>query len=174
MGVIGGDSLRVMYEGKAVQIRLFRPIDCPEKRQAFGTRANEYTSELAFGRDAAVGGRRDRYGRRLTEVLLPDGRSLNQELINAGLAWWFRKYSKDFRLGGAGTAGTGSEAWLWVELLTQSRRGSGDSMPPAQSGKPSDSRASSCRQTCVQSLAFPAPCFNLSVRHTQASHVPAP
>ena len=53
VGVIGGDSLRVMYEGKAVQIRLLG-IDCPEKRQPFGTRANEYTSELAFGQDVTV------------------------------------------------------------------------------------------------------------------------
>ena len=45
------------------------------------------------------GDKRDRYGRRLAEILLPDGRSLNQELIKAGLAWWFRKYSKDRRLG---------------------------------------------------------------------------
>ena len=45
------------------------------------------------------GDKRDRYGRRLAEVLLPDGRSLNQELIKAGLAWWFRKYSKDLRVG---------------------------------------------------------------------------
>lgn len=94
VGVIDGDSLRVMHEGNAEQIRLLG-VDCPEKRQPFGTRAKEYTSELAFGQDVTVyGDKRDRYGRRLAEVLLPDGRSLNQELIKAGLAWWFRKYSK--------------------------------------------------------------------------------
>ena len=45
VGVIDGDSIRVMHEGKAEQIRLLG-IDCPEKRQFFGTRAKEYTSEL--------------------------------------------------------------------------------------------------------------------------------
>jgi len=114
VGVIHGDSLRVMYEGKAVQIPLLG-IDCPEKRQPFGTRANEYTSELAFGQDVTVyGGRRDRYGRRLAEVLLPDGRSLNQELTNAGLAWWFRKYSKDFRLGELERQAREAKRGLWV------------------------------------------------------------
>lgn len=63
--------------------------------QLLGTRAKEYTSELAFGREVTVyGDKRDRYGCRLAEVLLPDGRSLNQELIKAGLALWPRKYSK--------------------------------------------------------------------------------
>ncbi len=33
-----------MHEDKAEEIRLLR-IDCPEKRQPFGTRAKEYTSE---------------------------------------------------------------------------------------------------------------------------------
>ena len=43
-------------------------------------------------------GGRDRNGRLLGEVVLPDGRSLNQELVRAGYAWWFRKYSRDVRL----------------------------------------------------------------------------
>ena len=42
-----------------------------------------------------VGKGQDRYGRELAEVFLPDGRSLNRELVSAGLAWWYRKYSTD-------------------------------------------------------------------------------
>ena len=38
---------------------------------------------------------RDRYGRTVGEVLLPDGRSLNRELVRAGLAWWYRRYAPD-------------------------------------------------------------------------------
>lgn len=54
----------------------------------------------AFGQDVTVyREKRDRYGRRLAEMLLSDDCSLNQELIKAGLAWWFRKYSKYLRLG---------------------------------------------------------------------------
>jgi endonuclease YncB( thermonuclease family) len=36
---------------------------------------------------------RDRYGRLVAEVLLPDGRLLNQELVHAGIAWWYRQYA---------------------------------------------------------------------------------
>jgi len=115
VGVIDGDSIRVMHEGKAEQIRLIG-VDCPEKRQPFGTRAKEYTSELAFGKEVTVYGKsRDRYGRTLAEVLLPDGRSLNQALLSAGLAWWFRKYSKDLRLGELERQARNAKLGLWAE-----------------------------------------------------------
>ncbi|WP_447985081.1 thermonuclease family protein [Nitrospira sp. Nam74] len=39
--------------GKAEKIRL-KGIDCPEKRQAFGQRAKQFTSKLAFGQDVTV------------------------------------------------------------------------------------------------------------------------
>jgi hypothetical protein len=29
----------------------------------------------------------------VADVLLPDGRVLNQELVRSGLAWWYRKYA---------------------------------------------------------------------------------
>jgi len=35
----------------------------------------------------------DRYGRTVGEVVLPDGRSLNRELVRAGLAWWYQHYA---------------------------------------------------------------------------------
>jgi endonuclease YncB( thermonuclease family) len=50
VGVIDGDSIRVMHEGKSEQVRLLG-IDCPEKRQPFGTWVKEYTSRLAFGEE---------------------------------------------------------------------------------------------------------------------------
>ena len=35
----------------------------------------------------------DRHGRTIAEVRLPDGRSLNHELVKAGACWWYRKYA---------------------------------------------------------------------------------
>lgn len=40
----------------------------------------------------------DRYGRLVGEVVLPDGISLNKELVHAGLAWWYRKYAPGDRV----------------------------------------------------------------------------
>ena len=115
VGVIDCDSIRFIQSGKAKPIRLLG-IDCPEKRQPFSTRAKEYTSQLAFGQEVTVyGDRRDRYGRLLAEVVLQDGRSRSQELLKAGLAWWFRKYSNDLRLAALERQAQIAKKGLWME-----------------------------------------------------------
>src|SRR5438128_138901 len=82
-----------MHNGKAEKIRL-HGIDCPEKGQPFGTKAKQFTSSLAFGKGVTVHVKdTDRYGRTVADVILADGRSLNRELVRAGLAWWYRKYA---------------------------------------------------------------------------------
>jgi endonuclease YncB( thermonuclease family) len=48
--------------------------------------------ELAFGQTGTVRVQDyDRYGRTVAEIILPDGRSLNEEMVKAGLAWWYRQ-----------------------------------------------------------------------------------
>ncbi len=42
VGVSDGDTITVLSKGKPVRIRL-HGIDCPEKRQAFGKRAKQFT-----------------------------------------------------------------------------------------------------------------------------------
>ena len=95
VAVTDGDTLKVMKEGVAVRVRLWG-IDCPEMGQAFGKRAKQFASGLAFGKTVKViEVDRDRYGRTVGEVILEDGRSLNRELVRAGLAWWYRQYAKN-------------------------------------------------------------------------------
>jgi micrococcal nuclease len=83
-----------MHNRLAERIRL-SGIDCPEAKQAFGTRAKQFTGDLAFGQVVTVHVRDvDRYKRTVAEIILPDGRSLNRELVRAGLAWWFQRYAR--------------------------------------------------------------------------------
>lgn len=97
VGISDGDTIRVMHDGSAERVRLWG-IDCPESHQAFGTRAKQFTGDLAFGKDVKVLVRDvDRYGRTVGEVILPDQRSLNRELVRAGLAWWYRQYARGDR-----------------------------------------------------------------------------
>jgi hypothetical protein len=46
---------------------------------------------------------------RLAEIILPDGRNLNRELVRAGLAWWYERYARTAR---SGAGGAGGEAWV--------------------------------------------------------------
>jgi micrococcal nuclease len=93
--VSDGDTIVVMHDGAPVKIRLAE-IDCPEKLQAFGTRAKQFTADHAFGREVTVvTSGRDRYGREIAQIVLADGESLNNLLIAGGYAWWYARYSHD-------------------------------------------------------------------------------
>lgn len=90
-----GDSIVVQRGGVGIEVRL-DGIDSPELTQAFGRKAKNFTASLALGKTVRLVGKgRDRYGRELAEVFFSDGSSLNRELLSAGYAWWFRKYSTD-------------------------------------------------------------------------------
>src|SRR5437867_2747586 len=93
VGVTEGDTIKVMHKGKEEKIRLYG-IYCPEKGQPYGTKAKQFTSEKVFGKTVVVYVRGfDKYGRTIGDVILPGRRVLNQELVAAGLAWWYKKYA---------------------------------------------------------------------------------
>jgi micrococcal nuclease len=61
----------------------------------WGTRAKQFTGYAAFGKTVTVRVRDvDRYGRTVAEIILPDGRNLNHELVRAGLAWHYVQFAK--------------------------------------------------------------------------------
>src|SRR5205809_7142993 len=94
VGVIDGDTIDVLRNGRAVRIRL-EGIDCPEREQAFSAGAKQFTSELVFGKTVTVKVKEpDRYGRLVARVIA-EGKDVSRELVKAGLAWHFKKYSSD-------------------------------------------------------------------------------
>jgi endonuclease YncB( thermonuclease family) len=91
VGVIDGDSITVLHDGRGEAIRLYG-IDCPEKGQDFGTRAKQATSALVFGKFVEVEPvTTDRYGRTVVFVRVGDT-VVNEELMQQGLAWVFARY----------------------------------------------------------------------------------
>jgi endonuclease YncB( thermonuclease family) len=111
--VLDGDTVEVMHNGKAERIRL-EGIDAPEKGQAFSQRAKDFILTAAAGKTVTVQKKgRDRYGRTVAEVVLPDGRSLNRELVRNGYAWWYRQYSKDVSLGKLEAEARKTRRGLW-------------------------------------------------------------
>jgi endonuclease YncB( thermonuclease family) len=110
-----GDSLVVLLDGVGAEIRL-DGVDAPELVQAFGRKARSFTADLASGREVRVAEKgRDKYDRILAEIFLPAGRSLNRELVSAGFAWWFRKYSTDRDLESRERQAREARRGLWAD-----------------------------------------------------------
>ena len=73
MGVPFLIDIDVMHDGNAEHIRL-NGIDCPEKGQAYGTRAKQAASDLTFANEVTFETfGEDKYGRTIADVFLPDG-----------------------------------------------------------------------------------------------------
>jgi micrococcal nuclease len=95
VGIANGDTITVLERRREVKVRL-HGIDCPEGSQPWGKRAKQFASGLAFGRVVRIEVMdTDRYGRTVAKVYLPDGASLGERLVQAGMAWWFRRYAPD-------------------------------------------------------------------------------
>jgi micrococcal nuclease len=110
-----GDSIVVLVAGADVEVRL-DSVDAPELAQSFGRRAKRFTSEQALGRTVRLEAKgKDKYDRTLAEVFLPDGRSLNRELVSAGCAWWFRRYSTDPDLEARERQARAARRGLWAD-----------------------------------------------------------
>lgn len=84
ISVLDGDTIEVLHNKLPKRICL-HGIDCPEKGQAFGTRAKQAASALVFGREVTLHTHsKDKYGRTLADVLLPDGTNVNHALVKEG------------------------------------------------------------------------------------------
>lgn len=94
VGVSDGDTITVLQvTKKEVKVRLYG-IDCPEKKQAYGKRAKQFTSSLVFGNTVSVEVKdNDQYGRTVG-IVYHGERCLNKELLSNGLAWIYTQYYK--------------------------------------------------------------------------------
>jgi endonuclease YncB( thermonuclease family) len=89
--IIDGDTIDVLHNQHPERIRL-SGIDCPEKGQAYGKRAKQAASELVFGKEVTLQTfGKDKCGRTIADLLLPDGTNVNRSLVKDGWCWWYRK-----------------------------------------------------------------------------------
>jgi len=108
ISVVDGDTLKINYKGKEESVRLIG-IDAPESRinkkakndaqrsgedlktiTAMGKEATNYVKSLVKPGDTVRiefdVQKRDKYGRLLSYVYLPNGTMLNEEIVKAGFA----------------------------------------------------------------------------------------
>jgi endonuclease YncB( thermonuclease family) len=119
IAVKDGDTIEIFYEGKPLAIR-FAHVDCPEirKSQPFGKAAKLFTSDHCFGQTVTVinEGKFDRYKRLIAVVVNEKHQNVNKELVKAGLAWHFVRYSTDATYAELEREARKNKIGLWQDL----------------------------------------------------------
>jgi len=111
VGISDGDTIKVLHNNKQVKIRL-HGIDTPEKAQAFGKKAKQFTAKMVAGKKVAVQETdKDKYGRTVA-VITVNGKNLNKSLVASGFAWVYRKYCKQ----------SYCNAWLRLEANARNKK----------------------------------------------------
>ena len=115
VGVHDGDTLTGLNDNKEqFKVRL-DAIDAPELGQPFGQASKRALSEKVFGKDVVVVVKtRDKYGRSVGHVLI-DGRDVNLEMLEEGMAWHYKKYDKNVRLSRAEEEARTAGRGLWQD-----------------------------------------------------------
>lgn len=99
VAITDGDTFKLLKKDSTlIKVRVAN-IDCPERKQPFSKRAKQFTSDAIFNRSVQVEVlKKDRYGRFIANVYYDDKKNLSKELVKAGFAWHFVKYSTDISL----------------------------------------------------------------------------
>lgn len=91
--VSDGDTIWVETEKQATKIRLYG-IDAPESNQPYGAEATAFLADFALGKTVTVVELdTDKYGRSVAIVIL-DGVSLQEIMLDCGYAWVYTNYCK--------------------------------------------------------------------------------
>jgi micrococcal nuclease len=115
VGVHDGDTITGLDESKTqYKIRL-DAIDAPELGQPFGQASKKALSEMVFGKSVTViEKKKDKYGRTIGHVLI-DGKDTNLLMLEQGMAWHYREYSKNQRLQRAEDEARANRKGLWAD-----------------------------------------------------------
>lgn len=123
--VVNGDTIEFSIAGRTEKVRLIG-VDTPETVhpdkpvERFGREASAFTKRMAEGQPVRLEVDadtldRDRYGRLLRYVFLPDGKLLNTEIIAQGYGFAYTKYPftkmEEFRRLGRGARENGRGLW---------------------------------------------------------------
>jgi micrococcal nuclease len=116
VSIADGDTFSLLTTNQQkVKIRL-SGIDAPEKGQDYYRVSKDYLGSLLKGSGNSlrvVCSGKDKYGRFIGEVFTPQGVHINLELVKAGLAWHFVKYSNDAELAAAEEYARKNHLGLW-------------------------------------------------------------
>jgi endonuclease YncB( thermonuclease family) len=113
VSVSDGDTVTLLTKNnEQIKIRL-AAVDCPEKKQDFGEKAKQFTSDFCFGKKVKVLTTGTDRNRRAIGFVYVKGKCLNKELLKAGLAWHYKKYNNDEEYANLENEARANKIGLW-------------------------------------------------------------
>ena len=117
VGIKGGDTVVVLDSLNQQTTLRLAEFDCPEKKQAFGEKAKQFTSnEIYLKTIRYFVTDIDRYGRTIAMIYYDDdNKYLSEEIVKAGMGWQYKKYSKSIKLAELEETARQNKTGLWIE-----------------------------------------------------------
>jgi endonuclease YncB( thermonuclease family) len=116
ISIIDGDTYDIILKGnRTIRIRM-EGIDAPEKGMPFYKVSKKFLSDLCYNKNVSIyitG--EDDYNRFLARTYLNKSTELGQEMIKAGFAWHFKKYSSDTILSRLEIEARNQKRGLWID-----------------------------------------------------------
>jgi micrococcal nuclease len=116
IGIKDGDTIEILNIDNTTEVVRLLDIDCPEKGQPFEKAGKQFCADLCFGKQVKIVRKtKDRYGRILGTVYVDNKLCVNKALVQAGLAWHFKKYSQKEEYAVLENEARGKKVGLWQD-----------------------------------------------------------
>ncbi len=117
--VVDGDTYHIQINNKKLKIRM-EGIDAPEKGMPFYKESKQFLVKLTSGKKIRfIQSSKDQYGRIIAKSYLENNQELGEEMIKNGMAWHFKKYSKDTSLAQLEIIAKNNHRGLWKAVDPQ-------------------------------------------------------
>jgi micrococcal nuclease len=111
-----GDTVVVIDAANNQTTLRLAEVDCPEKKQAFGTKAKQFTSAQVYLKEIKYRVTDiDRYGRSIAKIYYDNNKYLSAEIIKNGFGWQYKKYSISKLLANLEQEARKNKRGLWLE-----------------------------------------------------------
>lgn len=116
VGIKDGDTVVVVDSLNNQTTLRLAEVDCPEKNQAFGTKAKQFTSDEIYLKQVKyIVTDIDRYGRSIAKIYYDNNKYLSEEIIKNGFGWQYKKYSTSKLLAKLEEDARKNKRGLWID-----------------------------------------------------------
>lgn len=115
IGIKDGDTVEIIDKLNKTTILRLAEVDCPEKKQPFGTKAKQFTSDAIYLKTIKyIVTDKDRYGRSVAKIFYQN-KYLSAEIIKKGMGWHYKKYSTSQELALFEKQARSRKIGLWID-----------------------------------------------------------